>query len=146
MTKVSSMTKESLKALVLLVLGILLLISLVFLTYKSLSKKEKAFLPVKSSNPYEVKLAEETLNSMLVKDIYGFVKEHREKERYLEIMVDSSSWNRFSIKEKKAFLNDISRARIILGMRPDVKILDSATRIELASFEHGRAALAGYDD
>jgi len=146
MTKVSSMTKESLKALVLLVLGILLLISLVFLTYKSLSKKDEASHPVKISNPYEVKLAEEKLYSLLTKDTYGFVKEHREKERYLEIMVDSSSWNRLSIKEKKAFLNDISRARTNLGMRPDVKILDSATRIELASFEHGRAALAGYDD
>ena len=146
MTEKFSMSKEALKAIVLLVLGILLFISLIFLLYKSLSRQEVVSLPKKSSNPYEIKHAEEMLDSLLSKNKYGFVKEYHEMEKYVEITVDGSSWKRFSIQEKRAFLKDVSRARTILGLIPDVKIFDSKKGMDLASSEHGRIAVVGYDD
>jgi hypothetical protein len=145
MTGKFSITKETLKAVVLLVLGIFLIISLVFLVYKSLSRQEVVSLPKKSSDPYEVKLAEETLDSLLTKNKYGFVREYHDMERYVEIAVDGSLWKRFAIQEKRTFLKDLSRARTILGLIPDVKIFDSKG-MELASYEHGRIAVVGYDD
>jgi hypothetical protein len=146
MTGKFSISKETFKAVVLLVLGIFLIISLVFLVYKSLSRQEVVSLPKKSSDPYEVKLAEETLDSLLTKNKYGFVREYHDMERYVEIAVDGSLWKRFSIQEKRTFLKDLSRARTILGLIPDVKIFDSKKGMELASSEHGRIAVVGYDD
>ncbi len=138
--------KETLKVIVLLVLGILLIISLIFLFYKSLSRQEVVSLPKKSSNPHEIKLAEEMLDSLLSKNKYGFVKEYRETKRHVEIAVNGSLWKRFSIQEKRTFLKDVSWARTTLGLIPNIKIFDSKKGMELASYEHGRIAVVGYDD
>jgi hypothetical protein len=144
---VSINIKTSFKLAVLFVLGILLLISLTLLIYKSHSnKKRSAAYPTKSSDPKEIKEAERILESLLIDDKFNCIKVYRETGGYLEIKVEGSSWRDLSIKNKKAFLKDLTSARTTLGLIPDVKVIDYRSSIELASSEHGRVILGEVED
>ncbi len=64
----------------------------------------------------------------------------------MEIKVDGRLWKQLPFKDRKSYLRNIASVRSALGLKPEVKILDSRTNIEMSSYEHGRVMLRENQD
>ena len=141
--------KTGLKLAALLVLGILLLLSLTLLVYKSyrsLTREKTTTSPAENHVPNDRARAEKALAILLEPKNYPFVKGSTTNEYHMEIKVDSRMWRQLSSKDKKSYLHGIADARAVLGHKPEVKILDTKTSVEMSSYEHGRVILGEDQD
>ncbi len=136
--------KTGLKLAALLVLGILLMLSLsllVYKSYKALTQGKTAPLTTTKAAPADRTNAEGVLALLLDPGTYPFVQNYQETQDSLKIKVTGQVWKQLSSKERNAYLLDLASIRSRLGRKPEVKILDEKTSLELSSYEHGRILL-----
>lgn len=141
--------KTGLKLVVLLILGILLIISLsllVYKSYKSLRGDRTTATVTTNSNLEDRRSAENTLARLLDQETYHFIYEYQSTDDLMEIKVDGRLWKQLPFKDRKSYLRNIASVRSALGLKPEVKILDSRTNIEMSSYEHGRVMLRENQD
>jgi hypothetical protein len=136
--------KNGLKLVILFILGILLIISLSLLAYKSFkSLKGDRTIPGATANPTpeEKRGAESTLARLLDSQIYKFVHDYQSTDDLMVVKVDGRLWNQLPSKDRKSYLSDVASVRSILGLKSAVKIVDIRTNTEMSSYEHGRVIL-----
>ncbi len=139
-------TKNYLKLMGIFLLGLLFVISIIVLILAYRSQKRAIVQNVVISDPEAIKTASDTIMSLLPENTLHIVKDYGDKENFLEVKVDSTPWNKLSIRDRKKFIKDLSAARSTLGLKSDVKVIDSKSGVELATSERGRIVLAGHDD
>jgi hypothetical protein len=141
--------KTGLKLVMLLFLGILLIISLsilIFKSFKSTTRAKTTSAAAETPSREGRANAENTLTLLLDPRSYPFVHEYRSTDTILEIKVDGRLWNQLTPKDKKSYLRDIAGVRSLLGLKPAVKILDTRSSLEMSSYEHGRLMLEENQD
>ncbi len=129
---------------VLVFLGIILFAYSLFLATGNVGKVTDN-KPAKSTDRQVIEEAKETLEKNLDHNSYGFIKEYKDKENYLEVKVIGSAWKKLAIKDKKTFLKDVADARSSLGFYPNISVIDHKSSVEFASFENNRVTLAELD-
>ncbi len=139
-----SRMKNVFKVSTLLILGAVLVIYSLLLFTGNVGEKTVA-KPQKSSDPKEIKSANKKIESILVDDKYGIIKNYEEKKDYLEIMVDKNKWRKLKLKQKKSLVKDLSQARGAIGLKQDIRVIDAESFVEYASFENNRFTLGELD-
>jgi hypothetical protein len=139
------MGKNALKLSILIAIGIVSVIYFSLLIKNRLVNPPSKLPPAKSTDLEKIEASNKILDSLLVGNRYGFVVEYRDKERFLEIMVDGKLWKTVSLTDKKRFLKEIAKARATLGLFPEIRVIEYKSKVELASFEKGRVALGELD-
>ncbi len=136
--------KIILKLSLVIIIGIVVFIYTI-LILKGDFAKAPSTAPVKSTDPIELKAANKKIETLLTNNKYGFIKEYKEKDGYLEIKIVNMSWKKLGLKAKKSFLKDLAYSRGAIGLNPNIKVIDYKSSIEYASFENNRVALAELD-
>ncbi|MBF0343372.1 MAG: hypothetical protein HQL06_03990 [Nitrospirae bacterium] len=126
-----------------IILGLVIIVYSILLFTGGIGKQ--TVIIKKSNDPREIEAANKTVDTLLVNNTTGVVKEFSEINNYLKIKVDGSVWKKKSSKEKKEFLANLAQARAALGLSPYLKIVDYKSSIEYASFENNRPSLSETD-
>ncbi len=134
--------KNVIKIGIILILGLILFIYSIILFTGEVGKDTSKHIK-KSTDPQEIKIANETIKKNLTNNKY--IHEYQEKEKYLEIKVYGKLWRKINIKEKKTFIKELANARSTIGKNPAIRVIDYKSLIEYASYENNRVNLAELD-
>ncbi|MBF0538561.1 MAG: hypothetical protein HQL03_09955 [Nitrospirae bacterium] len=142
-TSGKGMNMDVIKISAILILGLVIVVYSALLFTGGLGKEVGT--RKKSADPKEIEAANKVIETLLSKNPTGVVKEYAETNDYLKIKVVSDIWKKQNAKEKKEFLTTLSHARSDLGLSPNLKIVDSKSAVEYASFENNRPTLSEID-
>ncbi|KJU86408.1 hypothetical protein MBAV_001398 [Candidatus Magnetobacterium bavaricum] len=137
------MNTDVIKIMAILVLGLVIVVYSILLFTGGLGKEVTTIK--KATNPKEIEAANKVIEALLLNNPTGVVKEYTEATNYLKIKVASDIWKKKKANEKKEFLTNLSHARSALGLSPNLKIVDSKSAVEYASFENNRPTLSDID-
>ncbi|MCG6551377.1 MAG: hypothetical protein L7F77_03550 [Candidatus Magnetominusculus sp. LBB02] len=124
--------------------GALLVLALVIVVYSILLftgsfGKAAANAPKKTATAAEIETAKKQIDALLSAK---FVQTHTEAGNILTIKIDTDSWKKLSLKERKAFITDLGSKKAVTDTSPVIKIRDAKTGTEYASYEYDRVTLA----
>ncbi|MBF0338416.1 MAG: hypothetical protein HQL05_11355 [Nitrospirae bacterium] len=128
------------KITAILFLGLVIIVYSILLFTGGLGKEVSRIK--KATDPKEIEAANKVIEALLLNNPTGVVKEYAEADNYLKIKVAGDIWKKKKANERKEFLTTLSHARSALGLSPNLKIVDSKSAVEYASFENNRPTLS----